>query len=169
MDQDAESQPTEHDKEFIKMYKLIHIANDKAAYTASKTLNSRLSEPEVKEYIKELYKNFVKMSEVMKKFRDKIANVDSGVVLNNHRTYPNYFHLLSSENQRKIEAFERSLDAFEESYKMVKDLNKLNKSTSPRSPRSPRTPPTSHPRRSTRVRVGGRRKKRRTRNKKRNH
>jgi len=141
MDRDAESQPTEHDKEFIKLYKLIHLANDRAAYTASKTLNSRLSEPEIKEYINELHKNFVKMSKVIKNYRDKIANVDNEVVLNNHRTYPNYFDLLTPENQRKIHLFEKSVDDFEDGYKMVNELYKLNKSPSPRTPRTSRTSP----------------------------
>jgi hypothetical protein len=72
MDRDAESQPTEHDKEFIKIYKLIHLANDRAAYTARKTLNSRLSEDNIKEYIKEIHKLFNGTSKAIKKYRYKL-------------------------------------------------------------------------------------------------
>lgn len=157
MDRDAASQPTEHDKEFIRIYKLIHLANEKALFSASEELNSRLSEASTKRYIRELVTNFEKISKILKKYRDNIATVDPNVVLNDRTTYPTYVDLLSSENKRKLGLFEKSIDDFEKSDKMIRELNKLIKSPSSRTIRP-----------STRGRVGGRRKKRQTRNN-RNH
>lgn len=123
MDPDLAAQPTDNDIAFVSRYKLVHQANQKAVYTAENALNSRLDDPRIKRYIKELYKNYQGILANLKKYKVDITSIDGPQVdLEDSSTYPIYYSLLSPDNQAKIPLFENSLKEFANSYKMSHEL-----------------------------------------------
>jgi len=129
MDPDVASQPSDHDKYFIKRYKLLRDANQKAKYTAEEELNYKLDEQYVRDYIKEFHEINKKISNDLKRYRNIVANLDetdSNIVrLDDPNTYPNYINELSPENQVKITEFGNSVKQFNDTYRMTNDLMKL--------------------------------------------
>jgi hypothetical protein len=129
MDPDVASQPSDHDKYFIRRYKLLRDANQKAKYTAEEELNYRLDEKNVRDYIKEIHEINKKISNDLKKYRNIVAildETDSNIVrLDDPNTYPNYISELSPENQVKITEFGNSVKQFNDTYRMTNDLLKM--------------------------------------------
>lgn len=127
MDPDVAVQTTSFDALFMEMYKMLVSFNSNYQETTSAELNNRIGDPTVKNYIKQV-KSFLDQGLLgIKKYKDALEKIDTGIVfLDDHRTYPIFFGLLSPENQAKIPEFERSVVHFNENYKMINELMKLN-------------------------------------------
>jgi hypothetical protein len=129
MDPDIASQPSEHDKDFIRLYKLLYDANKKFAYTAKNELNSSLHAENVRKYIKGLHEINEKISNELKKYTKMIAGIDETtdniVNLEKPETYEMFISLLSPENQLKIPEFGISVRQFYNMYRMTNDLKNM--------------------------------------------
>jgi len=128
MDPDLAVQRDQFNKLFVKTYKMLALFTGSHVEVTSSELNNSIGDPSEINYIKEVKSLLDRGLKEIKEFKFTLENIDDEkiVFLDDHHTYPEFFNMLTPENQAKIPEFERSISKFNETYKMINELMKLN-------------------------------------------